>query len=86
MDLRRLGIAVEFGKKASVVFAGPFSEVIDEGFDHIPAGASQLFGSAELSGIALHEMGIELVLADQEAQAIAQPRLGTVRTIAIRAA
>lgn len=58
-----------------MVFYGPFAEVIDEGFDHIAAGGSQLFGSAELGGIAFHEVGIELVVADKQAEAIAQPRL-----------
>lgn len=55
-----------------MVFNGPFAQMIDEGLDHIAAGLSQLFSSAELGGIALHQIRVELVLADQQAETIAE--------------
>ena len=61
-----------------MVFNGPFAQMIDEGLYHIAAGFSQLFSSAELGGVAFHEVGIESVLADQQTEAIAKPRLAIV--------
>ncbi|MHB8617569.1 MAG: hypothetical protein ACYC93_16050 [Candidatus Acidiferrales bacterium] len=85
-NLLHLGKTAEFREKSIAILKGPFGEVVDERLDHIAAGGSQLFGSAELGGIAFHEIGIELVLADQQAEAIAKPRLAIVRAVAIRGA
>ena len=47
----------------------------DEGFDQITTGFFEGFGAAEVGGVGLHECGIEVVLADQKAELIAQSRL-----------
>jgi hypothetical protein len=52
----------------------------DEGFDPIPAGLADFLGAAEISGIALDQGGIELMLADQEAESIAEARLAVAGT------
>ena len=44
----------------------------DEGFDQIAAGVFDGFGAAEMSGISLHETRIEVVVADQKAQLVAE--------------
>ncbi|MHB8617595.1 MAG: hypothetical protein ACYC93_16180 [Candidatus Acidiferrales bacterium] len=82
-NLLHLGKIAEFREKAIAILKGPFGEVVDEGLDHVAAGSSQLFSFAELGGIAFHETGIELVLADQQAETIAKPRLAIARTVAI---
>src|SRR5579872_4928896 len=82
--LLHLGKTIEFSDKTIPILDSTFGEVVDEGFDHIAAGRSQFFGSTELSGIAFHEIGVELVLADQQAETIAKPRLAIARTVPIR--
>jgi hypothetical protein len=52
--------------------------VRDEGLDLSSAGIAKDRGSAIISGIGLHEARIEAVLADQEAELVAKPRL-TIR-------
>ena len=53
----------------------------DKGLDQLPAGAAESCGAAEVGGILLHEIGIEVVLADQKAELIPEPRLAVSRTI-----
>ena len=50
----------------------------DEGFDLIRAGIAQRGGAAVVSGIGFDEAGIEMVLADQQAEAVAEARLTVV--------
>jgi hypothetical protein len=73
------GKAIEFAKQACAIASGPFGEVGDEGLDQIPAGFAEFLGAAEISGIALYESRIELMLADQKAQSISQPGKAVVR-------
>ena len=60
------------------IFGGALGQVVDEGFDLISAGISQGGGAAVIGGIGLHEAGIEVVLADQQAEAVAEARLAVV--------
>src|SRR5713226_4994180 len=53
----------------------------DERLDQIPASLFERLSATEISGIGLNESGIEVVLADQEAEAISEPRLAIVRAI-----
>jgi len=56
MHLLRLGKGIEFSDESIAIFEGRFGEMIDEGFDPIAAGFSQLCGAAELGGILLHQV------------------------------
>ena len=56
----------------------------DEGFDQVSAGFFEGFGAAEVSGVGLHESGIEVVLADQKAELVAQTRLTVAAAVACR--
>ena len=54
----------------------------NEGFDQIAAGLFEGFGTAEMGGVGLHEIRIEVVLADQKAELVAETRLAIVMTVA----
>ena len=68
-------------EKAIAVGSCSLCQVIDEGFDRFAAGVSKDWRSAIVGGIGLHEGRIELVLADQQAEAIAKARLTVVVAI-----
>ena len=71
----RLGIAVEVTEKGFAIVRGSFGQVVDEGFDLLSTGIAEGGGSAVVSGIGLHETGVEPMLADQEAETVAETRL-----------
>ena len=50
----------------------------DEGLDQIAAGVLEGFGTAEMSGVSLDECRIEVVLADQKAELVAEAGLAVV--------
>ena len=81
MRLLLLGIAVELADQPFAIFSGALGEVVDESFDLISGGLPQAGGAAEVGGIGLHEAGIELVLANQEAEAVAEAGLTVLVTI-----
>ena len=47
----------------------------DKGLDQFTAGAAEGFRAAEVCGVRFDEIRIEVVLADQEAELIAEPGL-----------
>jgi hypothetical protein len=55
----------------------------DESFDLLTVGFAEAFGSAEIDRVGLHQVGIELVLTDQLAEAVADfgPAVVSVLTI-----
>ena len=55
-----------------VVFLGPVGQVDDEGFHLLAGGLAESLGAAEIDGVGLHEIGIELVLANELAKAVAE--------------
>ena len=67
------------------VFRSTLGEIVNKGFNQISAGISQCGGAAVVGGISPHEASIELVLANQEAKAIAETRLAVVVSIIISA-
>ena len=84
-NLLRFGIAVELADQPVAIFGGALGQIVDEGFDLISAGISQGGGSAVVGGIGLHEASIELVLANQQAEAVAEARLAVlVAVISVR--
>ena len=65
-------------EESVAVFLGPVGQGQDEALDLLTGGVSQGFGSAEFDGIGLDEFGIELMLADDLAEAITDLRAGAV--------
>src|ERR1700722_630221 len=53
----------------------------DEGPDLVFGGVSKSWGSAIVGRIGFHEAGVELVLADQQAELVAEARLTVLVTV-----
>jgi hypothetical protein len=53
------------------VFLGPVGKVNYKGFHLLTGSLTEGLGTAELDGVGLDEVGIELMLADKLAEAIA---------------
>ena len=70
-----MSVGVEFADQRISVFFRGGREVGDKGLDQLTAGAAEGRGAAEVRGISFHEIGIEVVLADQKAELIAEPWL-----------
>src|SRR5207249_8755920 len=64
-------IAVELAEQGIPIFFGPVSEMSNEVFDLLSGGFAQSFDCAKIRRIGLHQIGIELMPADDLAQAIA---------------
>ena len=65
------------------VFLGPVGQVGDEAFHLLTGGLPKGLGAAVVDRIGLDQAGIELVLTDQLAEAIAQLRTAVVAVLAI---
>ena len=76
-----LGVAVELADQPVAIFGGALGQIVDKGFDLISAGISQGGGATVVGGIGLHEASIKLVLANQQAEAVAEARLAVVVAI-----
>jgi hypothetical protein len=76
-----LGERIELAEKTVSVLPGGGWRMGDEALDRFTAGVLEGRSAAELSGISLHGIGIEVVLADEEAETIAETRLAIVRAI-----
>ena len=63
-------------EKGRTVFRGPFGQMSDEGFDLLSGGIVKGRSPAIIGGISFDQSGIELVLANQKAEAIAETRRG----------
>jgi hypothetical protein len=81
VDLPRFGVAIEVTEKTLTIFGGSFCEVIDEGLDRFATGVTEGWCTAVVSGKGLDEGGIELMLADQQAETITQTWLTVVMAI-----
>ena len=56
--------------KGVTVLLGPVGQLLDEVLNLFPAGLSECLGAAEVDGVGLYEFGVELVLADDLAEAV----------------
>ena len=74
-------IRIKLTSELFAIFAGFLLEVHDEGFDLFSARPAESLGATEVRGVGLHEIGIEVVLADEKAKLIAQPGLAVAGTI-----
>jgi hypothetical protein len=73
-----LGIAIELADQPVAIFRGAHGQIVNEVFDLLSAGLSQGGSSTVVSGVGFHESSIEVVLADQQAEAVAETRLAVV--------
>ena len=72
---------MEFADQGSAVFFLGGREMGDKGLDQFTAGAAKGGCAAEICRIGFREIGIEVVLADQKAELIAEPRLAVAISI-----
>src|SRR5712692_11535489 len=61
------------------VLGGPLGQVVDESLDQVAAGFAQHSRSAVVSGVEFDLGGVELMLADELTEAIAEPGLAIAR-------
>src|SRR5664280_253749 len=61
-------VAVELAEQGAAVLLGRFGKLLHEAFDLLTSSVFEGFGTAEVDGIGFHQLGIELVLADDLAE------------------
>jgi hypothetical protein len=59
-------------------FLAAVGQLLDEAFDLLAAGIFEGLGAAEVDGIGFHQFGVELVLADDLAETVADLVTGTI--------
>jgi hypothetical protein len=72
----RLGEAVQLAEKGWAVICRTFAQVLDESFDLLSAGIVKSGSSTIIGGVGFHQSGIELMLSNQQAEAVAETRRG----------
>jgi len=65
------GIAVQLAEQGVAVFFGPVCQMRYKAFNLLTGSFAESFGAAEIDGVGLHQIGIELMLTDQLAEAVA---------------
>src|ERR1700730_8956556 len=81
--LLRPGIAIKVAEKGFAIVRGSFGQMVDKCFDLLATCIAQGGGSAVIGGVGLYQTGVEPVLADQEAEAVAEPRLAVMVAVGI---
>ena len=76
-----MGIGIQFADQRIPVFFGAIGKMGDKGLDQFAARAAECFGATEISGIRLHEVRIEFVLADQKTELMPETRLAVTGTV-----
>src|SRR5664279_4614217 len=74
-------VAVELTQQSTTILLGRLGKLLHEAFDLLTSGVFEGFGTAEVDGVGFHQLGIELVLADDLAEPVAD--LVTSTTIAV---
>ncbi len=64
-------VGIELAKQTISVTFGPVGQLLDEVLNLFPAGLSERLRAAEVDGVGLDQFGVELVLADDLAQTVA---------------
>ena len=64
-------VAVELAEQCIAILRGPVGQLLDEVLNLFPAGLAECLGAAEVDGKGLDQLRIELVLADDLAQPVA---------------
>jgi len=78
-----MGIAVQLAEQSIAVFLGPIGEMRYKAFDLLARGFAEGFGATEIDSVRLDQVGIELMLTDQLAQAVADSGPALVSVLAI---
>ena len=76
-------IAVELAEQGIAIFFCPIGEVSNEAFDLLTGGFAEGFGAAEIDGVGLDQVGIELMLPDQLAETVADFGTAVVSAISV---
>jgi hypothetical protein len=74
-SLLRFGIAVELTEQPLAILGGAFGQ--------IPAGITKCGGAAVVGSVGLHEASIEVVLANEQAEAVPETRLAIAIVVAV---
>src|SRR5664280_60442 len=74
-------VAVELAEQGATILLGRLGKLLNEAFDLLTRGVFECFGTAEIDGVGFYQFGIELVLADNLAEPVAN--LVTSTTIAV---
>src|SRR6202035_3608719 len=77
------GVAVELAEQGIAIFLGPVGQVSDESFNLLTGRFAEGFGAAKINGVLLDQARVELVLADQLAEAVADLGSAVVSVLAI---
>src|SRR5207253_10201140 len=64
-------VTVELAEQGIPILFGPISKVDNKVFDLLARGFAQDFDSAKINGVGLHQVRIELMLANQLAKSVA---------------
>src|ERR1019366_3495415 len=64
-------VAVELAEQRVPVLLGRFGKLLNEALDLLTSGVFEGFSAAEVDGVGFHQLGIELVLADDLAEPVA---------------
>ena len=67
-------IAVELAEQSVPIFFSPVGQVCDEVFDLLPRRLAKRLHATEIGCVGLDQVWIELMLADDLAKAVANPR------------
>src|SRR5205814_1427465 len=78
-------IAVQLAEQGIAIFCGPICKVDDEGFDLLARGFAQGFRAREIDSIGFHKLSIQVVLANDLAEAIANTGAVSVYSVAMAA-
>src|SRR5229473_67607 len=76
-------ITVQLAEQGIAIFLCPVGEVDDEVLDLLAGSFAQRLGSTEVHGIRLHQIWIQLMLPDDLAQAVANPRAISVAAVSV---
>src|ERR1039458_2209930 len=68
--LLRPRVAVELAEQGIAVLLGPVGQLLDEVLNLFAGGLSERLRAAEVDRVGLYQFGIELVLADELAEAV----------------
>ena len=79
--LHRMSIGIEFADEPVSILLGECRELSDKRFNQVTAGFFQGLCTAEIGGVSFHEVGIEVVLTDQQAKSVPQSRLVIARAV-----
>src|SRR5262249_28199597 len=71
LDLQRQ-IAVELAEEGAAIFLCPIGQMGDKGFHLLAGSFAQGLGAAEINGIGLDQVGIEAMVPNQVAEAVAE--------------